>query len=313
METTAVPANQEEDHQTELLTRDKVVEVCKERGILLGTSDWRSGETVRLWAKPQSGGHFELSKASPGVVPSTIYCPADGLSLILSGMHVGADVKAVLDSELLVDGSDVRRLSIWPVTRSFVYLDVSDFSKFATGEQLIVVNYLQRFTEQIIRREWWEESPESRMCIGDGYIYVFRTPEAALHFACFMAMFIETLPVMEPLVLEFHFRIGLHYGEVNCFWDAGQGDWNYMGDGILGGKRVLDAGGKSVDDVVYLSVQTERAIRRWPPATHAVLPHLTNIGRRTDKHGKMWRIYQANHNAIASQMNDAPQREDSRP
>jgi len=296
-----VPTNQEDVPQPKLLTRDEVVEECKKRGILLGTTDWRTAEAkARLWAKHESAGYFILSKAVPGAVASNIKCPADGLSLALSGLCVDEDVKKALDLELQTPQSDIRRLSLWPSQRSFVYLDVSDFSKFTTGQQLLVVDYVQRFSEHIFKWDWPEESPESTMCIGDGYIYVFERPEAALHFACCMAVLIETVPVRDPLALEFHFRIGIHHGDVNCFWDMGQRNWNYMGDGIIGGQRVLDAGGKGVDDVVYLSAQTERAIRRWHKATQSVLPHLTNIGRRTDKHGKMWRVYQVNHNAIAN-------------
>jgi len=283
-----------------LLSRDELVEECKKRGILLGTTTFDSDGKARVYAKILGDDAHRLARGAPKSVRSNLPCPVGGIHLQLTDLSVSTEVLHALSEELQDDTSDVRRLSMWPIERSFVYVDVSDFSKFSTGEQLLVVSTIQRYSEDVHNVFSMGESLEAKLCIGDGYIFVFTKPEAALLFACCLALHIESTPPTDPSALEFHFRMGVHHGEVNCFWDGGRDDWNYMGDGIVGGKRVLDAGGKNVDDVVYLSVQAERAIRSWQMATERVLPNLVNIGRREDKHGEMWRIYQVNHSTVAN-------------
>ena len=36
------------------------------------------------------------------------------------------------------DLSEIRRVTTWPIERSFVYIDVADFSKFPPGQQVLV-------------------------------------------------------------------------------------------------------------------------------------------------------------------------------
>src|SRR5439155_21171504 len=94
---------------------------------------------------------------------------------------------------------------------------------------------------------------EAQICIGDGYIYVFSEPDRAAYFAGCLAYLIELQVARERLPIDFHFRIGVHVGPVFCFWDPDRDKWNYIGDGINGGQRVLAAIGKEKDDVVYVS------------------------------------------------------------
>src|SRR5262249_23940664 len=105
----------------------------------------------------------------------------------------------------------------------------------------------------------------------------------------------------EQLPVDFHFRAGVHVGEVYRFWDPGRRHWNYIGSGINGGNRVLAAVGKEQDDVVFISSQVRQAIPAMRPRdTNAppILECLINRGRKADKHGNPWRVYELNHTAL---------------
>jgi hypothetical protein len=116
--------------------------------------------------------------------------------------------------------------------------------------------------------------------------------------------------------------VGVHTGPVYCFWDWGRGgketpptavseedqhkrweigDWNYIGDGINGGQRVLAAAGKDSDDVVFLSGQVKRKLTAYPgelAECRLILDNLNNRGRKEDKHKNFWRIYEVNYGAV---------------
>src|SRR5262249_45909577 len=142
--------------------------------------------------------------------------------------------------------------------------DVSGFSKYPPGQQALVVNSLVWLTGDL---GFWSYEPaaealrdlEAQLCIGDGYIYVFRNPLMATFFAAYLAELIEQLvgrrQQMGPrgLHVEFHFRMGVHYGLVYRFYDPGREHWNYIGDGINGGSRVLSVIDKKYDDIVFVS------------------------------------------------------------
>jgi hypothetical protein len=74
-----------------------------------------------------------------------------------------------------------------------------------------------------------------------------------------------------------------------------------IGDGINGG--VLSAMGKEYDDTVYISGQVRHKLMKtvdsFPQKAH-LLKHLHNRGRRADKHGRLWRVYEVNHSAACS-------------
>jgi hypothetical protein len=163
---------------------------------------------------------------------------------------------------------------------------------------------------------------EAMICIGDGYIFVLKEPKHAADFAADLANLIEVRVARRCEPVDFHFRIGVHFGPVYCFWDWGRGgpedanqamikrdtmernergDWNFIGEGINGGQRVLAAAGKETDDVVFISGQVKRRLTEEDDGTYpcrAILDSLMNRGRRTDKHDRYWRLYEVNHTSL---------------
>jgi class 3 adenylate cyclase len=155
------------------------------------------------------------------------------------------------------EDSEIRKLSSWPVERTFVYVDISEFSQHPAGHQALVINSL---IASVNNKSFWagiQEQPwgdlEAQLCIGDGYIFVFRKPWIEVGFAGYLAMLLET-QIGKKQIPEFHFRIGVHTGEVYRFGDYGR--WNYTGTGIINGQRVVSAIGKEQDDVVFVSAET---------------------------------------------------------
>jgi hypothetical protein len=97
--------------------------------------------------------------------------------------------------------------------------------------------------------------------------------------------------------------VPVHYGPVYSFWDPGRKDWNDIGDGINGGQRVLAAVGKETDDVVFISGEVRQqltAMDRGDSPYPQILAALHNRGRKADKHGNPWRVYEVNHTGLTS-------------
>ena len=144
---------------------------------------------------------------------------------------------------------------------------------------------------------------EAMICIGDGYIYVFDNPSFACVFASCLAYLIEVLVARKSVPVGYHFRMSVHADPVYSFWDPGRGGWNYIGDGINGGQRVLGAIGKDVDDVLFISSQIKQSLTANYDGTEIyslLLNGLQNKGRRADKHGNSWRVYEVNHTSSMS-------------
>jgi hypothetical protein len=134
-------------------------------------------------------------------------------------------------------------------------------------------------------------------------IFVLRDPWKAAFFATYLANLIEVLAAKGILPITFHFRMGAHFGNVYRFFDPGRNDWNYIGDGINGGQRVLGAVGKDTDDVLYISAELRQTMVKQTKPQHfpAIVEDAHNRGRKADKHGNPWRVYEINHTSLMTQ------------
>lgn len=306
-------------------TREVLIERCKDQGIMLFV---RKDEFGRMAFKETGGGEpanpqYRLHRAfNRHDVEYMGHKPA-GLTDEKTRLWVTHALRNALNNELWQDdhNSEIRRLSSWPIVRCFVYVDVSDFSKQMPGQQALIINSLA----EIVRNfHYWDRTHwssswrnlEAMLCIGDGYIFVFASPYDGAIFAARLADTIEVMVAKKRLPVPFHFRMGVHVGAVYCFWDWGrggrkkdhdgtgrpeQGDWNYIGDGINGGQRVLSVIGKDTDDVVFISGEVREALIAKDyggELLKPVLGNLVNRGRRQDKHDRPWRVYEVNHSIV---------------
>jgi hypothetical protein len=235
--------------------------------------------------------------------------------VVLPQVIIPETLRGTLSEKLKEDDSQVRCISSLPVEKTFVYVDVSEFSRHLVGQQLLIINTL---IELVGDPRWWKvydhpdirdafEDREASLCIGDGYIFVFKESRHAVRFAGYLAALIEGL-IAHERILEFHFRMSVHTGEVYRFWDRwgkgpGDGRWNYVGKGITVGERVLIAMGKEKDDVVYVSAETRQELLsvREPISYLAIPLFLQNRGRQADKHEEMRRVFEMDHTARFSE------------
>ena len=275
---------------------DELEKFLRTTGLVLKTQTPHVPDAGPPFGDPASPASLSLSRAIPAsdwqIRSKT---DDDGLAAAPAQVTVSAELFQHMTEQFEDDTSAVRRLTTSPVTRAFVYLDISDFSKMATGTQMLVINALVRIASGI-QANWNEGGAEAQLCIGDGYIYVWKDPGHAARFAANLAVQIER-DVAAKSVPEFHFRIGVHVGPVRCFWDPGRKDWNYVGEGINGGNRVLSAIGKDTDDVVFFSGELRSAIATSRTMAAELVKDLHNRGRRKDKHDRYWRVYELNHSA----------------
>jgi len=223
----------------------------------------------------------------------------DGVWSGASDLAVAADICAEIAVELETATSEISKYSTRPIQRAFVYVDISDYSKMPDGLQLLVVRSLIALAE---RAETAASAfAEAKLCIGDGYIYAFDDAVGPVRFAGQLLRQLEA-DVATKRIPEFHVRVGVHMGPVRWFWDPGRKDWNYIGDGINGGNRVLGAIGKTTDDVIYVSGQVRQEIQvaaeQGNPNAKQLLGAMLNRGRHEDKHKRMWRVFEYGHAAL---------------
>jgi hypothetical protein len=315
-----------------LLGESTVIAWCKRDGVRLSVSeqpegyvldgdveatDDKYGPLVRLW---QAFTRHDINYLSPD---------DPGISRMKSNWVVKQGDHQSLSAKLSDDCSEIRRLSTWPVTRCFVFVDVSDFSKHRPGQQALIIGSL---ISMVRNWRYWNYAPalfawkdlEEMLCIGDGYIFVLKDVVSATYFAAHLAQLIEVRVARKLVPVEFHFRMGVHVGPVYCFWDWGRGgreepgavveqqdglrrtergDWNYIGDGINGGQRVLAAVGKETDDVLFISGSVRQELISRDDGSspcRQILNSLLNRGRRADKHNKFWRVYEVNHSGLCA-------------
>ncbi|SIO38361.1 Adenylate cyclase, class 3 [Singulisphaera sp. GP187] len=295
-------------------TRDEVVQHCKEHVARPIVRQDRSGRAAlghgRSGATPRGTGRiFSLLTAVLPRPGSSEVGESDGIVGEESSLWVPEELDRTLTEELDDETSDVRRLSNWPIRRVFVYTDISDFSRFRPGQQVLIVNGLARLAR---RPDFWKGDPlaeraladlETMLCIGDGYIFVFKDATHGTYFAAHLAALIELLGAKSLLSVEIHFRMGVHVGPVYCFWDLDRNDWNYIGEGINGGQRVMSVIGRETDDVVFISSRVRQdllASSDEEGPARLILSNTQNRGRRQDKQGNPWRVYELNHANLIS-------------
>jgi hypothetical protein len=228
---------------------------------------------------------------------------------------VGDTLLNDLNAALSEEYSDVRRLSSQQVERTFVYVDIAKFSKHPVGRQLCIINSLIRVVRD---KSLWlagKEEPssftfgslkalEASLCIGDGYIFVFKNAAKAAFFAAYLSDTIERL-IADDRIVDFHFRMSINTGLVYTFWDpyhqdsSEAGRWNYVGQGITDGERVLTAIGKDKEDIIYVSAETRRKIlseyQNDRNSPYNATRWLQNRGRQADKHDVLRGLYEINH------------------
>jgi hypothetical protein len=310
-----------------LLGPSTIIRRCKTDGIMLCAMPNGAGyELVAEPVKPfeQFKTPVRLWRASTKHDISYILPNDPGLAQMRSKWIVDRGDLGALNGQLADESSDVRRISSWPIERCFVYIDVSDFSLHRAGQQALVIRSI---ISMVRNWNYWNtgfslfafQAIEAMLCIGDGYIFVLKDPKYAVWFAAHLANLIEIRVSRRSEPVDFHFRMGVHSGPVYCFWDWGRGgpedsnerlvnpttmernergDWNFIGEGINGGQRVLAAAGKEIDDVLFVSGEVKSKLTAEDDGTspcRAILDSLVNRGRRTDKHGKYWRLYEVNH------------------
>jgi class 3 adenylate cyclase len=282
-----------------------LVEHCKEKGILLFKVESQAYPAFTGGADTDPETREKIHELWKAVeAPENVWGASDGILQKDSGLWVTEEVLSEIAAKYIDESSDIRRLFAQPLTRSFVYFDVSDFSMHPPGQQVLLIRSLISVATQ---QDHWsitgigKQDIEAMLCIGDGYIFVFRDPGLATYFAGYLARLVEMAVALKMVPVKFHFRIGVHVGPVYCFWDPGRKDWNYIGEGINEGKRVLEAIGKDVDDVVFISGELREELDKYfrqGGRGQSILPHLQNRGRRKDKHEQLRRVYELNHTAL---------------
>jgi hypothetical protein len=293
-------------HTRLVLNPESLVWFCKHNGDTLYAT--KHGFVTETNFQFQSGNsRFVLLSRT---VASKSQDAVDGLDrTIYGGYFVPQSILQDLNNRLTDDTSEIRKISSWPIDRTFLYMDVSDFSNEPPGKESLIINSI---VAMIGSWEVWNygialsirESVEAKICIGDGYIFVFRDPMNAVYFGAWLASLTEEMVARNKLPVDFHFRMGVHTGKVYSFWDPGREGWNYIGDGINGGNRVLAAVGKETDDVMFISGQVRAALMATGKDEHPygkIRASLQNRGRKADKHGKLWRVFEVNQSQLCGQ------------
>ena len=291
--------------------QDSLVRFCERQNIMLFVRENR--ELAPLVTTVVEGGLSldALFRAVPVPPGDTVLGSSSGITRDASYLWVTSQLFLAMKDALKRGDEPLSNIFSIPVSGAFVYLDVSDFSGYPPAQQVLVINTINSIVDY---PPYWDapgageasQSLETRLCIGDGYIFVFKDPLKATFFAAYLAELIQQLSALRErmgprgIPIEFHFRMAVHCGPVYRFFDPGRKDWNFIGEGINGGNRVLNVIEKSYDDVLYVSDQIVRAARSQPanPPFTEIRSHLESRGRRKDKHDKPWRVFLLNHDRL---------------
>lgn len=154
-------------------TEKALVEACKKTGIF-------------LWAD-ESGFHIHPQDAVEATLIQRLLMTLAEKDRVLkigtyfdySPFWICTELRDRINEHIKDDTSSIRRVTSWPIDRTFVYFDVSDFSKEDAAREVQIINSLIQVVENT---RFWEggyvrsvkDNLEASLCIGDGYIFVFR-------------------------------------------------------------------------------------------------------------------------------------------
>jgi hypothetical protein len=216
-----------------VLVFDKVTltDFCRRHGIMLHAAT----DNISIGASQTFNGIVWLSLDRAVAVQPEQDIPQNpaGITRLRSGIWVPFSLPETFRH--VFEGNEENEhlwcVSSRTVKRAFVYLDVSGFSKYGPGQQALIISTLIGLVNH---PRYWQMAEahdaytnmEAQLCIGDGYIFVFPDPLKATFFACWMAELIQQLVARrgtgpDDFPIEFHFRMGVHYGPVYRFWDPG--------------------------------------------------------------------------------------------
>lgn len=272
-------------------SKEEIIEYCKKFGYFLPVSP---NMTLQGTSSSKDQTAIPTMANSPNSKHGDEYGPLGWEPSYDNMISVPSVLFRQLRTELRNPKNDNALLKVCSreITRTFVYFDISDFSKYLPGQQALIISSFVALSNYPSIRDHFRT--EADLCIGDGYIFVFNGPFTAVQFAAHLAMGVEISVAERHIPVTFHFRMGVHTGKVNTFWDSGRKDWNYVGEGINGGSRVLEAIGKDRDDVIYISEDAKYGLlqdKLMRTQTRNIISSLTNMGRKLDKHGKPWRVW----------------------
>jgi len=92
-----------------------------------------------LWAFP-----IPSARAFTSADSDTESEPASGIVRGTSGIYTTDGVLDSFYKNFHSEDSTARRVSSLPIERTFIYLDVSDFSKYRPGQEALIINSLVR-------------------------------------------------------------------------------------------------------------------------------------------------------------------------
>ncbi len=187
-------------------TIESLINHCKNKSIILGVDGTVHPSRVHVNAQSLENGVqvFELMVAFATDANSWTHgMHLRGIDWIQSGLMVSNELLRQINNELSNPDSDIRRLSSWPIEQSFVYFDISDYTTMPHSHQLMAITYLNELLDDTVRRGRYSQLRslvETKLSIGDGFIFVVGEAMIAAEFAAHLANLIENAVAHEDKV-----------------------------------------------------------------------------------------------------------------
>lgn len=237
-----------------------------------------------LTAKPQEFSVYRTSPTRYGMGEDTIYVKR--IQVVPSDQNEEQEFNEFLEG-LKNETHPNHRYLFHRQRRCVLAFDIADFTKdFHMNEQLLILSAL-RVACKSVEDSGMKSTIENYLPTGDGFIMIFPQAVQGCKFAILLAREIDKFN-KESLEKEIHFRVGIDFGFVGYFMDFRK-NWNYVGDAINDASRVLSTIGSDMDDVIYVSYNV------YVELDERYQKSLIPMGRRRDKHGKMYRVFHLNH------------------